>query len=341
MRASGRRSACSRANLIVSVQGICATVIKKACRQLGIDKWPFKGNKITLRKQGVCHDGKRARGREECEDESPAVSIAFGAPAAHHAAASQLHAAGAPGHLAMMGQGSVHLAQGQPGLMRQLVSQVPLGRRGVEETFPSLLARSQPSGIEPSLASGPLCRRPRMDGLAPDGGHMSSSLLLTQDLPERAGAVDWRMGAHVYGWESRAFVPGVAAARQQQPPTEQGPVSADAVLVLESSPPIASQGGDDAKFAPAKGPRPAGPRLTDSGLAASTGVEDEEEDPGLDLSWLVPSEPCRSSLYDAIDNEGSSAGGRARANACDRSSLYDAIDNDLMERFRTPFYHEN
>ena len=300
----------------MSVQGICATVIKKACRQLGIDKWPFKGNKITLRKQGVCHDGKRARGREECEDESPAVSIAFGAPAAHHAAASQLHAAGAPGHLAMMGQGSVHLAQGQPGLMRQLVSQVPLGRRGVEETFPSLLARSQPSGIEPSLASGPLCRRPRMDGLAPDGGHMSSSLLLTQDLPERAGAVDWRMGAHVYGWESRAFVPGVAAARQQQPPTEQGPVSADAVLVLESSPPIASQGGDDAKFAPAKGPRPAGPRLTDSGLAASTGVEDEEEDPGLDLSWLVPSEPCRSSLYDAIDN-------------------------DLMERFRTPFYHEN
>ena len=316
MRASGRRSACSRANLIVSVQGICATVIKKACRQLGIDKWPFKGNKITLRKQGVCHDGKRARGREECEDESPAVSIAFGAPAAHHAAAAQLHAAGAPGHLAMMGQGSVHLAQGQPGLMRQLVSQVPLGRRGVEETFPSLLARSQPSGIEPSLASGPLCRRPRMDGLAPDGGHMSSSLLLTQDLPERAGAVDWRMGAHVYGWESRAFVPGVAAARQQQPPTEQGPVPADAVLVLESSPPIASQGGDDAKFAPAKGPRPAGPRLTDSGLAASTGVEDEEEDPGLDLSWLVPSEPCRSSLYDAIDN-------------------------DLMERFRTPFYHEN
>ena len=145
---------------------------------------------------------------------------------------------------------------------------------------------------------------------------MSSSLLLPQDLPERAGAVDWRMGAHVYGWESRAFVPGVAAARQQQPPTEQGPVSADAVLVLESSPPIASQGGDDAKFAPAKGPRPAGPRLTDSGLAASTGVEDEEEDPGLDLSWLVPSEPCRSSLYDAIDN-------------------------DLMERFRTPFYHEN
>ena len=300
----------------MSVQGICATVIKKACRQLGIDKWPFKGNKITLRKQGVCHDGKRARGREECEDESPAVSIAFGAPAAHHAAASQLHAAGAPGHLAMMGQGSVQLAQGQPGLMRQLVSQVPLGRRGVEETFPSLLARSQPSGIEPSLASGPLCRRPRMDGLAPDGGHMSSSLLLTQDLPERAGAVDWRMGAHVYGWESRAFVPGVAAARQQQPPTEQGPVPADAVLVLESSPPIASQGGDDAKFAPAKGPRPAGPRLTDSGLAASTGVEDEEEDPGLDLSWLVPSEPCRSSLYDAIDN-------------------------DLMERFRTPFYHEN
>ena len=300
----------------MSVQGICATVIKKACRQLGIDKWPFKGNKITLRKQGVCHDGKRARGREECEDESPAVSIAFGAPAAHHAAASQLHAAGAPGHLAMMGQGSVHLAQGQPGLMRQVVSQVPLGRRGVEETFPSLLARSQPSGIEPSLASGPLCRRPRMDGLAPDGGHMSSSLLLTQDLPERAGAVDWRMGAHVYGWESRAFVPGVAAARQQQPPTEQGPVPADAVLVLESSPPIASQGGDDAKFAPAKGPRPAGPRLTDSGLAASTGVEDEEEDPGLDLSWLVPSEPCRSSLYDAIDN-------------------------DLMERFRTPFYHEN
>ena len=300
----------------MSVQGICATVIKKACRQLGIDKWPFKGNKITLRKQGVCHDGKRARGREECEDESPAVSIAFGAPAAHHAAAAQLHAAGAPGHLAMMGQGSVHLAQGQPGLMRQLVSQVPLGRRGVEETFPSLLARSQPSGIEPSLASGPLCRRPRMDGLAPDGGHMSSSLLLTQDLPERAGAVDWRMGAHVYGWESRAFVPGVAAARQQQPPTEQGPVPADAVLVLESSPPIASQGGDDAKFAPAKGPRPAGPRLTDSGLAASTGVEDEEEDPGLDLSWLVPSEPCRSSLYDAIDN-------------------------DLMERFRTPFYHEN
>ena len=313
---SRRRSACSRANLIVSVQGICATVIKKACRQLGIDKWPFKGNKITLRKQGVCHDGKRARGREECEDESPAVSIAFGAPAAHHAAASQLHAAGAPGHLAMMGQGSVHLAQGQPGLMRQLVSQVPLGRRGVEETFPSLLARSQPSGIEPSLAPGPLCRRPRMDGLAPDGGHMSSSLLLTQDLPERAGAVDWRLGAHVYGWESRAFVPGVAAARQQQPPTEQGPVSADAVLVLESSPPIASQGCDDAKFAPAKGPRPAGPRLTDSGLAASTGVEDEEEDPGLDLSWLVPSEPCRSSLYDAIDN-------------------------DLMERFRTPFYHEN
>lgn len=326
----------------MSVQGICATVIKKACRQLGIDKWPFKGNKITLRKQGVCHDGKRARGREECEDESPAVSIAFGAPAAHHAAASQLHASGASGHLAMMGQGSVQLAQGQPGLMRQLVSQVPLGRRGVEETFPSLLARSQPGGIEPSLGSGPLCRGPRMDGLAPDGGHMRSSLLLTQDLPERAGAVDWRMGAHVYGWESRAFVPGVAAARQQQPPTEEGPVSADTVLAvqgvpptawmssqepgfklrpqeqrqLESSPPLASQGGDGAKFAPATGPRPAGPRLTDSGLAASTGVEDEEEDPGLDLSWLVPSEPCRSSLYDAIDN-------------------------DLMERFRTPFYHEN
>jgi len=33
--------------------GICATVIKKVCRQLGIEKWPFKGNKIILRKQGL------------------------------------------------------------------------------------------------------------------------------------------------------------------------------------------------------------------------------------------------------------------------------------------------
>eukprot|EP00960_Hanusia_phi_P052627 761552-Hanusia_phi.AAC.4 len=33
--------------------GVCATVIKKVCRQLGIAKWPFKGNKIVLRKQGL------------------------------------------------------------------------------------------------------------------------------------------------------------------------------------------------------------------------------------------------------------------------------------------------
>ena len=77
---------------------------------------------------------------------------------------------------------------------------------------------------------------------------MRSSLLLTQDLPERAGAVDWRMGAHVYGWESRAFVPGVAAARQQQPPTEEGPVSADAVLAVQGVPPTAWMSSQEPGF---------------------------------------------------------------------------------------------
>mmetsp|Transcript_44760 Transcript_44760/g.68481 ORF Transcript_44760/g.68481 Transcript_44760/m.68481 type:complete len:429 (-) Transcript_44760:311-1597(-) len=39
--------------LVCKKLGICATVIKKVCRQLGIDKWPYKGNKIDLRKRGL------------------------------------------------------------------------------------------------------------------------------------------------------------------------------------------------------------------------------------------------------------------------------------------------
>jgi len=49
--------------------GICATVIKKVCRQLGIEKWPFKGNKIILRKQGLAPPKKS-------DNEAPALSSA-------------------------------------------------------------------------------------------------------------------------------------------------------------------------------------------------------------------------------------------------------------------------
>ena len=49
-------------------------MIKKVCRQLGIDKWPFKGNKITLRKQGLCHSRKKAGLAQSPDAEMPRPS---------------------------------------------------------------------------------------------------------------------------------------------------------------------------------------------------------------------------------------------------------------------------
>jgi len=31
-----------------SAQGICATALKKVCRKLGIEKWPYKDNKPAV-----------------------------------------------------------------------------------------------------------------------------------------------------------------------------------------------------------------------------------------------------------------------------------------------------
>lgn len=65
-------------------------MIKKVCRQLGIDKWPFKGNKITLRKQGLCHSRKKAGRAQSPDAEMPRPSesgdgLCAGMADMHHA----------------------------------------------------------------------------------------------------------------------------------------------------------------------------------------------------------------------------------------------------------------
>eukprot|EP00286_Rhodomonas_abbreviata_P028815 CAMPEP_0181310438 /NCGR_PEP_ID=MMETSP1101-20121128/12586_1 /TAXON_ID=46948 /ORGANISM="Rhodomonas abbreviata, Strain Caron Lab Isolate" /LENGTH=409 /DNA_ID=CAMNT_0023417067 /DNA_START=35 /DNA_END=1264 /DNA_ORIENTATION=- len=60
--------------LVCKKMGICATVIKKVCRQLGIDKWPYKGNKIDLRKRGLGPAGRK-ESVDDMSQTSPSTAV--------------------------------------------------------------------------------------------------------------------------------------------------------------------------------------------------------------------------------------------------------------------------
>ena len=111
------------------MQGICATVIKKVCRQLGIEKWPFKGNKITLRKQGICHNRKKADRPEPASGEAGRLSDLPEVP-------GHLTGARAGGALSFQAAGQITNQMLQPGTLHLSKAQpVPFRETGHTATF--------------------------------------------------------------------------------------------------------------------------------------------------------------------------------------------------------------
>lgn len=319
--------------LFSSPQGICATVIKKVCRQLGIDKWPFKGNKITLRKQGVCHGRKKAERNETPEKQAPSSDSSDAhsqSPALPRPAPSVPYqrSPSHSGHSHMMEQRGMRTAPAQPSSFRQMPpssDQKPAAARAVAQ-------HCYEEPMQPRRAGLPLEFRLH----APVGARgVGASSSMHASFMERSMVEmeRWRMGGGghnmgggpdgVFGWESRALLPGgnrsphhhhhTHAARSAPRCMSPGALDGAAARSSFGSAVAADmeifrfEGGGESqsKFSP----------QSDADVKKETSAGLDDDDQGFDLSWLVPSDQVRA-LPD--------------------------MDADLLERFRTPFqYAEN
>jgi len=321
-------------------QGICATVIKKVCRQLGIEKWPFKGNKITLRKQGICHSRKKTDRGEPAGSEvgrSPdSPEVPGHLTAARTSGALSFHAAGGNAHQALQ-PGTLHLSKTQPVAFRG-AGESAVFRPALGQAFERRPVRNPIRGFEdlgparrgqPSLDVGP--RQPILAGVGSGLLGGSSGISLQQNSLMDRPALDWRnfnlggfgvgggggqgLGGGAFGWEARAILPGSHDARTAL----QNLMPASRLVTRSLSPGAeaptelgrdidAPRGG---KFSPGSD--------VDSKKDLSMGLDDDDQ--GFDLSWLVPSDPPQSRLPFQ-----------------DMRGLSD-MDADMLERFRGPYHY--
>ena len=318
-------------------QGICATVIKKVCRQLGIEKWPFKGNKITLRKQGICHGRKKAERAEaavgDAGGEEDSAEVSGHIPAARHAASMAYHSPGPHahhvipdhgraqmpkpqalrhmGHLSASAYGQTHVGAAERKPMRALM-------RGLDEGGP---ARRGQGNLDLCMPQGLLGAGAAMPGSGATALHPTP---LQGALVERS-LQDWRMsnagggpGGGVFGWEARAVLPGMHDARHTaQHMLAPRPLTRCISPAGDAGHELAVSGRDmegqrEGKYSPSS-------EQSDSKKDMSMVLEDDDH--GFDLSWLVPSDPPQS-----------------RIPLHDMRGLQD-IDADMLERFRGPLQY--
>jgi hypothetical protein len=344
------------------LQGICATVIKKVCRQLGIDKWPFKGNKITLRKQGLCPSRKKGGRAQSPETEAPRPSSVSGEgmrTGMQHAprAFQSLQQESAMGRAFMdqvqaQARGQQAQAQAQA-LMRQ--QQVPAATyRQTEKKAPAvdfeeqlqreIQMRRGGSGLDLCLPGG------RAGGMGGAGGGLTHPGLL-QRAAMQHGAGDWRMGSmpaapvSVFSWESRAVMPGAAQIRGLLAgvPPQRDHQFAHHAPAGRSLPVGSATGSSGRCLSPAGGD---GPRLFSSD-AAGGGLRQfcaSKLSPPADESLDIKREST-SSDKDTSDKD-NSIGLEDDAEGFDLSWLVPSdnlrgmpdIDGDMLERLRTPFH---
>ena len=282
---------------VVYMQGICATVIKKVCRQLGIDKWPFKGNKITLRKQGLCH-GRKKSDREQLSDSEAHSPRTPGL--AQHSPAAPRRALSNPYHGSHQDHNYMEQTEIRLGQTSQNTSTMRRPSCGVKP------ARGAGSGFEDGMQGGQGVRR-GAGGLemrmaaAMGAGPGGSSFMQHNGMVERS-MLDWRAsagGAAMFGWESRALLPGVTPSRQPRhlqmhqqvlpAPRSLSPTVAEHMPRSFAGEAVLGDRDRARKFSPGSD--------CDVKKEVSSGL-DEDEDEGFDLSWLVPAADHSRSLQD-------------------------------------------
>ena len=339
------------------LQGICATVIKKVCRQLGIDKWPFKRNKITLRKQGLCPSRKKGGRAQSPETEAPRPSesgegMRTGMQHAPRAFQS-LQQESAMGRAFMdqaQAQARGQQAQAQAQALMRLQQPPAAAYRQPEKKasavdFEEQLQREMQmrrggSGLDLRLPGG------RAGGMGGPGGGLTHPGLL-----ERAamlhGAGDWRMGsmsappASVFSWESRAVVPGAAQIRGLLPGV---PPQRDQQFAHHApagrSPPVGSATGSSGRcLSPAGGD---GPRLFSSDSAGVGGLRQfcaSKLSPPADEFLDAKRESTSSDKDNSIGLEDDAEGfDLSWLVPSDNLRGMPDIDGDMLERLRTPFH---
>jgi len=279
-------TAVSDTHALCALQGICATVIKKVCRQLGIDKWPFKGNKITLRKQGLGHGRNKSeidKSDRDCsdgelDDENPgspdtSETAPLSIPAPPPAPATATYQVCQQSHQSSMQQDAFRqLSAAETTRQAAHIEQAMQARRAPESNYRQLPANTLGSG------------------------HVRThSVLMDRVLEVDRAMGEWRMGdaGGVFGWESRALFPGIQCARQKQLHGYQHQQQHHhSVGATQNAHRKMSQGPAQHFGQGAEGHNKFSPG-SEVEVKTEMSEEHDNEDHGFDLSWLVPSEHSR------------------------------------------------
>ena len=234
-------------------------MIKKVCRQLGIDKWPFKGNKITLRKQGVCHGRKKGERNEATSRRHGERGCSPGGPghssAAHRTLSEPLQSANPVHAIAIEPIGMpTGLAQANEFRTTRTVERPANGPSSKSDSF-------QPTTHEAQASRDMLFMG--TDTFVPSASRAPACALLHPSMIERSllEMERWRIGTNTvgasaggvsgaYAWESSVVLPGVDCSQhhlrqpqQQQQKQRSASLSAHAASsdMSPSTPPPAGQ----------------------------------------------------------------------------------------------------
>eukprot|EP00287_Rhodomonas_sp_CCMP768_P003508 CAMPEP_0196733534 /NCGR_PEP_ID=MMETSP1091-20130531/12541_1 /TAXON_ID=302021 /ORGANISM="Rhodomonas sp., Strain CCMP768" /LENGTH=431 /DNA_ID=CAMNT_0042076911 /DNA_START=137 /DNA_END=1435 /DNA_ORIENTATION=+ len=273
--------------LVCKKLGICATVIKKVCRQLGIEKWPYKGNKIDLRKRGL---GPAAR--KDFLDDSPSPVPTSSSTCISNEDSSSSERKDDPSRRAAPTQVApqpkrptpqVAVPQEKKDVKQEAAAPSPLCRPSASKPSPQLRAASPKRVALKSVPKLPVVKNepPSTDIYVAGGPSVHESFDSPMDNPSRFGE-----GARGVPLPPQVRHEHYAAGSPYSPRMPRMPPTWDNEQEwnMPRSQPHMSRRAEEA---PAHAPQMYEP--TEQELAPAPGLLDCNE--GCDLGWLVAPEP--------------------------------------------------